>query len=428
MNKFSFKSINGSITVPGDKSISHRAVFLASLSEKPITIEGLQESQAVKCSIDIMKQCAVPIYKKNNKYYIEGKGLFGLKEPTQILDAGNSGTTIRIVSGILGAQNFYSVITGDYSLIERPMGRIIKPLHKMGINIYGKNNNRFAPLTILPANKIKGITYKMPLPSAQVKSAILFAGLYSKKEVIINEPISTQNHTERMFSFFNIPLEIKKNRIILNNQAQSIKGKNITIPGDFSSAAYYIVAALITPNSKVLIKNVGLNQTRIGLIKVLQRMGGRIEIKNTRIKNNEPIGDVTAYSSRLIGTEIKDDEIPFLINEIPILSIAAVAAQGRTTITGAHELRIKESDRIEAITSNLKLLGVDVKEFEDGFVIKGTDDLNAQKPLKSYNDHRIVMSLIVASGLIKNRIIIDNTDSLKTSYPNFINDFTRISK
>ncbi len=425
--KFNLKNIRGNLRVPGDKSISHRAVMLSSISKGIAQIDNLLESEDVLSTINIFKECGIEISKAGKTYYINGKGLYGLKEPENILNVNNSGTTIRIVSGILGAQGFISVLTGDNSIRHRPMKRIITPLSKMGIKIYGRKNNNYPPLTIIGNKNIKAIKYKSPVASAQVKSAILFAGLYASGKVIVEEPFKSRDHTEMMFDYFNIPIKIKDNKIILNNRRREIISKNIYVPGDISSAAYFIVAGLLGGNDRIRINDVGLNLTRRQIINVLRRMGANIFITNVRIKNNEQIGDIVVRKSKLKATEIFPEEIPKLIDDIPILSIAAASAEGITRIRGARELRVKESDRIKSIVYNLKNLGVEVKEYEDGFDIKGVKKLKSNKMIKTFNDHRIAMSFIIASILTDKGLILDRVDSIKTSYPGFLSDIRKVS-
>ncbi len=426
--KFNLKKISGVVKVPGDKSISHRAVMLASISKGVSRIYNLLESDDVLSTVDMFRKLGVKIEKVNKTYYVYGAGLFGLKEPDDVLNVNNSGTTIRIGSGILAAQNFVSVLTGDSSILKRPMGRIVKPLRKMGAILYGKNNNTLPPLVIVGSSNIKGIKYKSSVASAQVKSAVLFAGLYSKSKVVYIEPSKSRDHTEMMFDYFNIPIKICGNKIVLKNKQKEIHAKDITVPGDISSAAYFIVAALLKPGNKVRIPGVGLNITRRAIIDVLRRMNANIEIKNVRIKNNEQIGDVVVSYSPLKGTVVKAEEIPFIIDEIPVLSIAAMAADGITVIRNAKELRVKESDRINAIVVNLQKLGVPVKEFDDGFVITGVKKIKSNKVINTFNDHRIAMSFIISSLLSDRGVVIDSLDSIKTSYPGFLTDIRRVSK
>ncbi len=424
-NKFNLKKINGSIKVPGDKSISHRAVMLSSIAAGVSKIYNLLESDDVLSTINIFRRCGVKIEKANTAYYVYGNGLFGLTEPNDVLSVNNSGTSIRILSGIFAAQKFMSVFTGDKSILKRPMRRIIIPLSKMGAVIYGKNQNQYPPLVILGNNKLKGIKYKSPISSAQVKSAVLFAGLYAKGKVVVEEPFKSRDHTEMMFDYFNIPVRVKKNKIILNNKQREFKAKNIIVPGDISSASYFIVASLLKPGSVIRINNVGLNYTRRGIIDVLRRMGAKINIRNVRVKNNEQIGDIISQYSHLHAVDITPEEIPFIIDEIPVISIAAAAAEGTTVIKGAGELRVKESDRIKSIVLNLKKLGVPVKEFNDGFAVTGVKKIKSNKIIMTYNDHRIAMSFIIASLLSDKGLFIDSLDSIKTSYPGFLSDIKK---
>ncbi len=427
MNSFSIKRFKGNIIVPGDKSISHRSIMLSSLATNTIQIRNLLEGEDVLHTINLFRSCGITINKIDKNYYVEGQGLWGLKEPATVLDVGNSGTTLRLTSGILGAQNFYSVLTGDTSICQRPMRRIISPLTHMNVKIFGRAHNQYPPIAILPSKKIKGITYPLPLPSAQVKSAILFAGLYARNQIIIIENVKTRDHTERLFEYFDIPIQHAGQKIILNNKMNNFKGKDIFIPGDFSSAAFFIVGACITPDSKIVIQDVGLNPTRTGLLNVLKRMGAKITLSNIRKKNNEEIGTITALYSNLQGIEINPEEIPLLIDEIPILSIAALHAKGFTILKGAKELRVKESDRIKSITDNLKLLGAKVKELEDGFIINGQSHLNEKKVIDTHNDHRMAMSFIIASSLLKKGILLNEIDSIKTSFPNFIKLINKVN-
>ncbi len=428
MYKFFIKNFNGTLIVPGDESISHRAFFLSSLAEKEIKIKGVTENQDILHTIDILKKCNINISKKNKTYFVKGNSLYGLSEPDQVLNAGRSGTTLRIACGLLGPQNFYSILTGDKTITNKSIESVIIPLSNMGIKIYGKKNNTTPPVTILPCSKVKGTSYKLPFSSAQVKSSILFSSLYSNKETIIYEPVRSRDHTERMFEYFNIPIKLESEKITIFNKTQNFKGKNLTIPGDFSIASYYIIGALISPKSRITIKNVGLNLTRTGALNVLKRMGAKIEIKNTRKINNEMVGDITAISSNLIGAKIKTDEIPLLIDEIPILSIAAVAAQGRTTFMGSKELRKTDQKRLKTIIESLIKSGVPIKDLQDGFTIKGDTKLNTKNKTYSFNDHKIALSFIIASILSDTGVSMKNIDPILKKYPNFNNDLRKVSK
>ncbi len=422
------EELKGKVKVPGDKSISHRAVLLGAICNGNMRIENLLESEDVKATLRLIKALGIEYEKVGKAYYIKGKGLNGLKEPENVIDAGNSGTTIRIGSGVLAAQPFFSVITGDSSLIKRPMKRIIIPLSKMGATIRGRENNSYPPLAILGAKKIKGIKYKLPVPSAQVKSSILFAGLFARQKTIIIEPVKSRNHTELMFQYLGINLDLEKDKIILNNKRKEIKPKEIYVPGDFSSASFFIAGALLKEGSKITIPDVGLNPTRTGLLKVLERMGAKIIIKNKRILNNEPVGTIIVEYSKLKGTEVKPEEIPLMIDEIPVLSVIAIKAEGKTIIRGAEELKYKESNRLKAIVENLTHLGVEVKELKDGLEISYTKKIKENANLKSYNDHRIAMAFLIASILTRRGVKIDSIDSIKISYPGFISDLKKVTK
>ncbi len=428
MNRFSVKRISGRIKVPGDKSISHRAVILGSIAKGTTRIKNLLESEDVLHTVGIFRALGVKIEKISGTYYIQGKGLYGLSEPDNILDAGNSGTTIRLVSGILSAQPFLSIITGDDSLKNRPMRRIIEPLSKMGAKIFGRDNNRYPPLVILGNKRIRGIKYRLPVASAQVKSSILFAGLYSKSRVIIIEPEISRDHTEKMFEYLKIPIEKKSDRIILNNKGKDFSAKDISVPGDISSASYFIAAALLKNGNKVTIENVGINPTRMGFVNILKKMGANIRINNQKLVNNERVGDITAEYSELKSIEIGATDVPLLIDEIPLLAIVSLIAKGETVIRGAEELRHKESDRIHSIVHNLKKLGVKIEEFKDGFKIKPVKKLKENVIINSFNDHRIVMSFIIASILFKKGIRIDNIDAISISYPSFLKDLKKVER
>ncbi len=426
MKKILIKNLNGTLRLPGDKSISHRAIIIGSLAKGITRIKNLLESEDVLRTIDIMRQLGIKIQKAADTYYVYGKGLLGLKEPDDILYAGNSGTTIRLISGILAAQPFYSVITGDTSLKSRPMKRIIEPLTKMGAKIFGRNNNQNPPITIVGTHKIKGITYKLKMASAQVKSSILLAGLYAKSKVTIIEPVESRDHTERMFEYLRIPIKKENNKIILYNKAKEFKARNIYVPGDISSASYFIVGALLKEGNKIKLEKVGINPTRMGLINVLKRMGANIKIVNQKIVNNERVGNIIVEYSKLHSVKIMPYEIPFLIDEIPILAVASLKAEGKMIIRGAKELRYKESDRIKAIVTNLKSLGVNVKEYEDGFEMKVKKAIKDNVLIQTFNDHRIAMAFIVATLLTKKGLKFDNIDSIRISYPGFISALKKL--
>ncbi|MCM8833503.1 MAG: 3-phosphoshikimate 1-carboxyvinyltransferase, partial [Candidatus Omnitrophica bacterium] len=367
------------------------------------------------------KKIGVKIEEKNGKVIVEGGKL---KEPEDILDCGNSGTTIRLLSGILAGQKFYSVLTGDSSLRKRPMDRIIKPLKMMGGEIYGRDNNKFPPLTII-GKKLNGINFKMEIASAQVKSCIILATLFADGYTEIEEPYQTRDHTERMLKYFGGEIITNGKKIFIKGN-QKLKGRKISVPGDFSSSAYFVAGALVIPDSEILIKNVGLNPTRIGFLKVIERMGGKFEILNKKEISGEPIGDVKIYySEKLKGVEIFPEEVPNIIDEIPLIAVLGSISEGITIVTGAKELRVKESDRIKSITTELKKLSADIEEREDGFIVRGVKKLKAAK-VNSWQDHRIAMSLVIASFVAEGKTVIENAECVEISFPEFFDKYRQL--
>ncbi|OGC05090.1 3-phosphoshikimate 1-carboxyvinyltransferase [candidate division WOR-1 bacterium RIFOXYA12_FULL_43_27] len=403
-------SLKGEISVPGDKSISHRAVMLGAIAEGETIIEGFLMGEDCLATVECFRQMGIDVQMTNDKcqmsnegrIIIKGRGLKGLEKPNKPLYVGNSGTTIRLLSGILAGQDFDCEISGDASIQKRPMKRIIEPLSLMGAKISG--NNDYPPLKI-KGSKLKGIEYKMPIASAQVKSAILLAGLYAEGKTTVIEPVPSRDHTERMLKYFGGP---------------PLQGGEISVPGDLSSAAFFIVAGLIVPNSNLLIRNVGLNPTRTGIIEVIHRMGGNLEIINEQLLSYEPRGDIllTVHSSQLTAIEIGGELIPRLIDEIPIIAVLATQANGKTVIRNAKELRVKESDRISTVSQELRKMGADIQETEDGMVITGPVKLNGAV-VNSHGDHRVAMSLAIAGLVADGEMIIENTDCIDTSFPGF---------
>lgn len=411
--------INGEITVPGDKSISHRSLILASIAEGVSEIEGLLEAEDCLSTMKIMRQLGINIEKKaEGKYRVEGKGLNGLQEADDILDCGNSGTTMRLLTGLLASQDFYSVLTGDQSLRKRPMERIIGPLSKMGTKIWSRRDG-LAPLAI-KGQKLESMKYKLPVASAQLKSSILLAALKTEEETEIIEPAVSRDHTERMLKGAGVDIEIKKDRIILKKAAErKLNPFKIKVPGDISSAAFFTAAALLADQGQLLIKNVGINQSRSGFLEVVRAMGGRIELLNKKEEGGEPTADILVKPSKLKGTEISGEIIPRLIDEIPIIAVMAVFAEGKTVIKDAEELRVKETDRISAIVSEFKKLGIEIKENEDGMEIEGPQQVTGEVAVESYHDHRIAMSLAVLALNTSQGIKINGSEIIATSFPNF---------
>ncbi|MBM3708413.1 MAG: 3-phosphoshikimate 1-carboxyvinyltransferase [Actinobacteria bacterium] len=412
-------SINGEIKIPGDKSISHRSAIISSITKDTIVIKNYLFSQDCIRTLEVLRKLGVKIEKLDENLVICGKGIEGFREPNDILYAGNSGTTIRLLPGILSATNFMSILSGDSSVNNRPMARIVEPLRKMGAQIYGREENSKAPIVIFGNKNLKGRIFNTDISSAQVKSCITLAGLFAEGETEILQPRTSRDHTERMLEFFgaNITFDGKQTKIIPDRQ---LKGKNLFIPGDLSSAAYFIVASLILKNSRILIRDIGVNPTRCHFLELIEKMGARIKITNKRIMNNEPIADIESESSMLNGQIIDKEFIPNIIDEIPVLCVAAAFAEGRTEISGAEELRFKESNRISAIASQFKKAGVDIEEKEDGFIIYGNSKLKiSEGPLESFKDHRIAMSLAILGLRSRGKIKIMDSDYIDTSFPSF---------
>ena len=417
--------LKGEITVPGDKSISHRAIMLGSVAEGDTTIKGLLKGEDNMATLKAFRQMGVRIDEHvNGIVAIQGKGLHGLTEPQDVIDAGNSGTTIRLLTGLLSGQAFFSVITGDQYLRKRPMKRVVEPLSLMDAKIFGRENGNKAPLAIV-GSKLKGITYPSPLASAQVKSAILLAGLYADGVTTVTESTLSRDHTERMLAYFGA--EVKRNGTTVSIKGgQKLFGKEIEVPGDISSAAFFIVAALITEDSELLIKNVGINPARTGIIDILEKMGGQVKILDKRKVSGEPVGDILVKSSKLKGIEIKGDIIPRAVDELPIVAVAAAFAQGITTIKDAEELKVKETDRIAAMTSELRRIGVKVTPLQDGMTIEGGKRPIGNDSCASHGDHRVAMSMIVAGLAAERGITISNTDCIDTSFPGFVKKLSEL--
>lgn len=411
------KNINATITVPGDKSISHRSIMFGALAKGITEIEGFLMGQDCLSTISCFKKLGITIEQFDNKILVHGKGLHGLSALNEILDVGNSGTTLRLISGILSAQNFTSHLTGDTSIQKRPMNRIATPLRQMGAILKGNDNeNLFAPFTI-EGKPLKGITYTLPVASAQVKSAILLAGLFAEGETIVIEPNATRDHTEIMLRYMGADIQKIGNEIHCN-PVEEIYAKKIVVPADISSAAYFIVMGCICPNSKITLKNVGINETRTGIIDALLSMGGNITIENETTVNGEKIGDIIVKHSALHGTTIAGADIPRLIDEIPVIAVASCFATGTTIIKDAQELKVKESNRIKTVITELKKFGADITETEDGMIIQGGNPLKGCI-VESYNDHRIAMSMTIAGTCASGQTTITGAECANISFPNF---------
>ena len=409
--------LRGNIFVPGDKSISHRSLILGSIAQGETRIYNFLNSLDCLKTLECMQALGAEIeLGKDNSAKIKGEGLYGLQEPKDILDVGNSGTTIRLLTGLLSGQNFYSVLNGDVSIRKRPMKRVVEPLRLMGADIGGRKDGQFAPLSVR-GNKLNPLHYTLPVASAQVKTALLLAGLYITGGTIIKEPLPTRDHTEKMLEIMQADLKISPSEIKVMG-GKELRGTDIFIPGDISSAAYFIAAASILKDSQITIRQVGVNPTRTGIIEILKKMGTKIETLNYQIKSNEPQADLKIEYSKLKGVEIKKENVPFLIDELPLIAVVATQAQGKTVVSGARELRVKETDRIKAMVSELKKMGADIKEKEDGFIVNGPTGLQGAV-CESYNDHRIAMSLAVAALLAEGKTIIKNSECIDISFPGF---------
>ena len=414
--------ITGEIEVSPDKSISHRALMISAISEGTSRIKNFLNADDCISTMNCLKNLGIDITNKKDEVIVRGKGL-KLQEPKKVLDAGNSGTTVRLLSGILAGQEFITKITGDESLSRRPMKRIVEPLERMGANI--NTNNECLPIEIKGGN-LKPINYESKISSAQLKSCVLLAGLYADNITSFTEPEKSRDHTERMLKNFGAEVFVNWNTVSVRGKAK-LRATDVFVPGDISSAAFFIVASVIVKNSKLKIKNVGINSTRVGIVDVLRRMGSHLSIENKKEVGNEPMGDIIIESSDLISTEIKKEEIPFLIDEIPVIAVAATQSNGITKITGAKELRVKETDRLSAISTELKKMGADITELEDGLIIKGPTKLKGAT-VNSYKDHRIAMSLAIASLVAEGNTEIIDKECVNISFPEFWNILGKITK
>ncbi len=416
------KRLEGEIRVPGDKSISHRAVMLNAVSKGEAAIKDFLMAEDCIATIDAFKNMGVSI-SVDDVVRVKGLGLRGLKKPKRELYLGNSGTSMRLLLGILSGQSFETILSGDESLSRRPMKRVTVPLRKMGADIEGKDDANFAPL-LIRGGKLKAIAYDSPVASAQVKSAILLAGLYAEGVTSVREPVKSRDHTERMLKLLGADIKVKGLKVFISGKNE-LKAKDIVVPGDISSAAFFIVAALLLPGSKITIKNVGVNETRTGIIDILKRMGASIETKPLG-DTGEPIADIRISSSDLKATVVEKDEVPRAIDELPALMVAASLAKGTTVIKGAAELRVKETDRIESMSKNLRSMGGDIKTVGDNIIIEGKDGLSGAE-LSSFSDHRTAMAMAVAALGAKGESVINDTACIATSFPEFFNILKSIS-
>ncbi len=414
------RSLRGELTVPGDKSISHRAVMFGSLAEGTTEITNFLQGADCLSTIACFRHMGIEIENTTERILVHGKGLHGLRKPDCILDVGNSGTTTRLISGILAGQDFEVSLTGDDSIQSRPMGRIIRPLSEMGANIESVKGNGCAPLRIRPG-KLHAIRYNSPVASAQVKSCVLLAGMYaSGGETSVTEPSLSRNHTELMLSYFGADVSSAGTTAVIQPEPR-LTAQKVEVPGDISSAAYFIAAALMVPGSEILIRNVGINPTRDGILRVVRAMGGRIELLNERKMGGEPAADLLVRHSALHGTVIEGDLIPTLIDEIPMIAILAACADGTTVIRNAEELKVKESNRLDIMVTELARMGVDIEGTDDGMIIRGGRPLQGTA-VDSRLDHRIAMSFAVAGLAAEGTTEVLRADCVDISYPGFYRD------
>lgn len=419
------KPLTGELRVPGDKSISHRAIMLGSLAKGTTKINNFLDGEDCLHTIEIFKKFGVDIEQNETDVVIHSEGFQAFTEPLEPLYLGNSGTTARLILGILCNLPFHTVLYGDPYLTIRPMDRVVTPLRQMGANIDGRNEGSYLPLAI-KGEQLSGITYRIPVKSAQVKSAILLAGLFAENQTVVTELAKTRDHTENILKAFGADIQVHDNEITISAEGE-LTPVDVTVPGDISSAAFFLVAAAIVPNSKLTLVDVGLNETRTGIIDVLLAMGANLTITNERISGGERIGDITITYSELKSTEISGDLIPRLIDEIPIIALLATQAKGKTIIKNAEELRVKETDRIKAVVEVLTTLGANIEEKEDGLIINGETSLSGGT-IKSYADHRMAMLGAVASLICEDTVTIDDVSSIAISYPNFFKHIEKISQ
>lgn len=418
-------SLNGTIIVPGDKSISHRAVMFGSIATGKTTVSGFLLGEDCLSTIDVFRKLGVKIEVEGTNVTIESKGMDAWDEPSEILYTGNSGTTTRLMLGILSGTKLHTIMTGDASIGKRPMRRVVDPLRLMGADIRGRENGQYTPLAI-QGTHLTAIEYTMPVASAQVKSAILLAGLRANGTTIVREKEVSRDHTERMLRQFGATVEVEDG-VVSFEGGQQLKGTSVFVPADISSAAFFLVAGAIVPNSQITMPNVGINPTRAGILDVLEKMGANMDIKIEDEQSAEPTATITIQTSSLKGTTIEGDIIPRLIDEIPIIALLATQADGKTVIRNAEELKVKETDRIYAVVTELKKLGANIEATDDGMIIHGPTPLSGSN-VKTYGDHRIGMMCAIAALLTDSKVEMDDPDCIAISYPTFFEHIDSLIK
>ncbi|PTL40359.1 3-phosphoshikimate 1-carboxyvinyltransferase [Alkalicoccus saliphilus] len=417
------KPLQGSVTIPGDKSISHRAVLFAAIAEGPSVIKGFLNGQDCLSTISCMRKLGVKIEEDGEIIRVEGKGLHGLNEPSEILDVGNSGTTVRLLSGILAGQSFSSVMTGDESIGRRPMRRVTGPLKMMNASIDGRDFANYTPLC-MRGGSLQGVHYVSPVASAQVKSAVLLAGLYAQGVTRVTEPHKSRDHTERMLETFGVKVETDEVSAAVSG-GQKLTGSEVDVPGDVSSAVFMLAAGALVPGSEITVRNVGMNPTRTGAIDVLKRMNADMHIHSERMLGGEPVADITIKSGALQAVTISGGEIPRLIDEIPVLALLATQAEGTTVIKDAAELKVKETNRIDTVVNQLNELGADCEATDDGMIIHGPTPLKGGK-VESFHDHRIGMTMSLAGLIASDKVLVKDTEAIAVSYPGFYKDLEKL--
>lgn len=416
-------TLNGTIQVPGDKSISHRSVMFGAIAKGTTTVDGFLLGEDCLSTIDCFKKLGVQITVNGTNVEIHSNGIEGWDEPSEVLYTGNSGTTTRLMLGILSGTTFHSIMTGDASIGKRPMRRVVDPLRLMGAQIAGRLDGQYTPLAI-QGTKLKAIDYTMPVASAQVKSAILLAGLQAEGTTIVREKEVSRDHTERMLKQFGAEIDVVEGIVSLKG-GQTLHGTHVSVPGDISSAAFFLVAGAITPNSEITLQNVGVNETRDGILRVLKQMGAKVDVQIEDVSAAEPTATITVETSVLQGITIEGDIIPTLIDEIPIIALLATQSNGTTVIKDAEELKVKETNRIDAVVNELKKLGANITATDDGMIIEGPTKLHGAS-LTTYGDHRIGMMGAVASLITEGDVTLDDAECIAVSYPTFFDHVEKL--
>ena len=417
-------SLQGKLEIPGDKSISHRALIFGALAEGLTSIEGLLESADVESTAAALRQMGVVIRKEGPFTLVEGKGLFGLKSPHEVLDCGNSGTTFRLLMGLLaGQKNFFATLTGDASLVRRPMKRVAEPLQKMGAHLELTSQD-YAPVKI-EGQALQGIDYELKIASAQIKTAIILAGLCAQGKTRIQGQLHSRDHTERMLKSFGVRLTATSEMIEIDG-GQKLKAQNIKVPGDPSTAAFWLAGACLIPSSEIRLENISLNPSRLGFLRILERMGAIVVTEKTS-DHPEPVGNIHIKALALKGVRIGPADIPSMIDELPMLAVLATQAEGLTEVTGAEELRVKETDRIDAVAVNLRAMGAEIETRPDGFSIRGPQKLKGAS-IQSFHDHRIAMAFSMAALVAQGQSLILDADCVRISYPDFFSTLEILTK